>query len=203
MDIVELMNDAAGKGLNRREFFQWLGRATVIVSLFGLMDQLGCGSVPKAGQQSSMGMVPVTEDEKTVYAVCDTILPGRDSDPTGAPGAVDVGTFEFVYDKFYGVVQFLPVILSLINAEAQKDYGNKFYELGLEQRTTVLRNVETTLGIVDQVYMFMKGPFYIGITSRLGMDYMGDPGPNLGYVNHDFSFYRPMSGEMTSDGNLP
>jgi hypothetical protein len=203
MDITKILDDIIERELDRREFFKWLGRATVVVSMFGLIDQISCGTVPQTAQQASQYMLPQTNDEKTVYALCDTVLPGRTSDPSGAPGAVDAGTMDFVYDKFYGVVQSLPLVLPLFNAEAQKEYGKPLYELDLAQRTTVLRNSETMLGLIDQIYMFVKGPFYIGIISTIGLEYMGDPGPNLGYRNQDFSFYKPMSIEMTSDGNLP
>ncbi|MGB9735797.1 MAG: gluconate 2-dehydrogenase subunit 3 family protein [bacterium] len=203
MDITRILDDIIKKELDRREFFKWLGRMSIAVSMFGLLDQISCGTVSQPTGQSSLYMQPITDDEKTVYALCDTIIPGSSSDPTGAPGAVDVGTMDFVYDKFYGVVQNLPVILPLINAEANKQYGKPLYELNLEQRTNVLKNVESMLDIIDQIYMFIKGPFYIGIMSRAGLDYMGDPGPNLGYRNDDFSFNQPMSREMTVDGNLP
>ncbi len=203
MGIETFFNQVASKELDRREFFTWVVRASVMVSLFGLIDQISCGFVPGASQQPSTCMQPMTADEKTVYALCDTVLPGMASDPTGAPGAVDVCTVDLMYDKFYGIAQDLPLVLPLINAEAHKEYGKDLYELDLAQRTAVLKNVEKMLGLVGQIYMFVKGPFYIGILSRAGLDYMGDPGANLGYVNQDFSFYRPMSKEMTSDGNLP
>jgi len=203
MDIEKLLNDIIERELNRREFFKWIGKATVALSIFGLIDQLSCGTVTQTTSSSSQYMQPQTDDEKTVYALCDTILPGSASDPTGAPGAIDVGTLDFVYDKFYGVEQNLPLVLPLINAEAKRKYGKPLYELDLDQRTTVLANVESMLGLIDQIYMFIKGPFFIGIISNLGLEYMGDPGPNLGYRNDDFSFYQPMSREMTSDGNLP
>lgn len=203
MDMTKMLDDIIEKELNRREFFKWLGKVSVALSMFGLIDQISCGSVPQTSGQPSQYMQPVTDDEKIVYALCDTIIPGRTSDPTGAPGAVDVGTMDFVYDKFYGVVQELPLVLPLFNGEAQQLYGKPLYELNLDQRTTVLKNVESILGLIDQIYMFIKGPFYIGIINNIGPEYMGDPGPNLGYRNQDFSFYKPMSNEMTSDGNLP
>lgn len=203
MDITKILDDIFGKELDRREFFKWLGKVSVAISMFGLIDQISCGTVPQTSGQSSQYMQPITDDEKTVYAICDTIIPGRTSDPTGAPGAVDVGTMDFVYDKFYGVVQNLPLVLPLFNAQAQQQYGKPLYELNLEQRTNVLKNVQSELDIIDQIYMFIKGPFYIGIISRDGLDYMEDPGPNLGYRNDDFSFNQQMSKEMTVDGNLP
>ncbi len=203
MDIEKILDTIVDKELGRRDFFKWVVRASVAVSMFGLLDQISCGSVPQGARQPSTCMQPVTDDEKTVYAICDTVLPGTASDPTGAPGAVDVCTVDLVYDKFYGVAQDLPLVLPLINSAAYSAYGKKLYDLDLTQRTAVLKDVETTLGLIGQIYMFAKGPFYIGIVSRAGLDYMGDPGANLGYVNHDFSFYKPMSKEMTSDGNLP
>jgi hypothetical protein len=203
MDITKILDDVIEKELNRREFFKWLGKVSVVISMFGLIDQISCGTASQTAQQLSQYMQPITDDEKTVYAICDTILPGMASDPTGAPGAVDVGTMDFVYDKFYGVVQELPLVLPLFNGEAQQQYGKPLYELNPDQRTTVLKNVESILGLIDQIYMFVKGPFYIGIINSIGPEYMGDPGPNLGYRNQDFSFYKPMSNEMTADGNLP
>ncbi len=203
MDNIKITESIAERDLNRRDFFKWIIRASVAATVFGLLDQISCGTVPQTGVQTSPYMVPQTADEKTVYALCDTVLPGRTSDPSGAPGAVDAGTMDFAYDKFYGVVQEFPLVLPLFNAEAQKQYGKPLYELDLAQRTTVLQNSETLLGLIDQIYMFLKGPFYIGMISTLGLEYMGDPGPNLGYRNQDFSFYKPMSTEITSDGNLP
>ncbi len=191
--------------LSRRDFFKWVFRASVMASLFGLIDQISCGTLKLPPGQGSWFMQPQTEDEKTVYAICDTILPGTATDPGGAPGANDVGTLNVIYDKFYPAVQYLPAILVLIESAVQTTYGHgkKFYDLSMAQRTDLLAGIEGRLGIIDLLYKYIRAPFYVGILSNLGPQYMGYPGPNLGYREQDFSFHMPMSKEMTPNGNRP
>ncbi|MCL4557595.1 MAG: gluconate 2-dehydrogenase subunit 3 family protein [Deltaproteobacteria bacterium] len=195
----------AGKEMDRRAFLATSTRLILAASSLYLIDEFGCGTLELPPGQNSLFMQPQTDDEKTVYAICDTILPGTASDPGGAPGANDVGTLNVIYDKFYPAVQYLPAILMLIDSAVQPTYGGgkKFYELSMAQRTDLLARIEGQLGIIDLLYKYIKAPFYVGLLNDKGLQYMGYPGPNLGYMDQDFSFYKPMSKEMTPNGNRP
>ncbi len=203
MDIEGLLHQIVEKELDRRGFFRWVIRASVAVTALGLMGQVDCGTEALPLYPGSPFMQPQTDDEKTVYAVCEAILPGTASDPSGAPGANDVGTMNVVYDKFYPAVQYLPPVIALINSAAWSKYNKKFYDLDMPGRTDVLAGIEGSLQIIDLLYEYMKAPFYVGILSDAGLRYMGFPGPNLGYRDEDFSFFKPMSREMTPNGNRP
>ncbi|MCL4558248.1 MAG: gluconate 2-dehydrogenase subunit 3 family protein [Deltaproteobacteria bacterium] len=203
MGIDGLIQDILGKRLDRREFFAAVTRLALAASSIYLIDELGCGTLKLPLNQGSLFLQPQTDDEKTVYAICDTILPGTTSAPGSGPGANDVGTMDVIYDKFYPAVQYLPSVIMIIDSSARSKYGRRFYDLDMAERTDVLAGIEGQLGIVDLLYEYVKAPFYVGIISDLGLKYMGYPGPNLGYVDRDFSFYKPMSKEMTSNGNLP
>ena len=204
--IDKFIEDLSVKRLDRREFLAAMTRFLLATSsIVYLVDEFGCGTLRLPVSQGSLFMQPQTDEEKTVYAICETILPGTTSDPDGAPGANDVGTMNVVYNKFYPAVEYLPAVLMIIDGFVQNKYGSgkKFYDLSMDERTDVLAKVEGELEIIDLLYEYVKAPFYVGILSNAGQKYMEFPGPNLGYLDQDFSFFKPMSKEMTPNGNLP
>jgi|GEM_PF-1517679 len=203
MDIEKLISNTKADGITRRDFFRWVIKGILFAGSISIIDDLSCGKLILPVSQNSLFMLPLTDDEKTVYAICETILPGSNLDPTGAPGAIDVGTMNVVYDNFYPAAQYIPLAITLVNSLAKSLYGSKFYNLNLDQRTAILENVESETQVIELLYKFIKVPFYVGMISDLGTQYMGYPGPNLGYRDQDFSFYTKMSEEMTPDGNLP
>ena len=146
----------------------------------------------------------VTTEEKTVAAIVDTVVPGRQSDPEGDPGAIDSCAVNLIYDEFWPFVSALPLILSLVNNLASDLHSKTFLECDLKQRTQVLAQAETKLPLIRLAYRFIRSAFYAVNFNMVGAGYLSWPGPNLGYLDHEeFSFRKPVSKELTKDGNLP
>lgn len=147
---------------------------------------------------------PLTEEERIVAAMVDTVVPGRQSDPTGAPGALDTCALNLIYDEFWPFVDYLPVLLPLLDDTSRNRFEVGFADATLEQRTEVLRTVEGAVPFVRLAYRFVRSTFYAGMYNFEGTNYLGWAGPNLGYRDHEeFSFREPVSEELTTDGNLP
>jgi len=185
--------------MKRREFI-----IKSIIGTFGIWTISSC-AIERGSEESLYPppFEPITEDEKTMFALIDTVLPGRTSDPEGTPGALEAGALIVLFDKSNPSYQFIPVISSLLNTEAENTFKKSFYELDLNKRTDVLGNVENKLPYISLLIKFIKGAFYANLVNDVGYQYMEYPGANLGYRDKDFSFQREMSGEMTVDGSLP
>ncbi len=147
---------------------------------------------------------PLTEDEKKVAAIVDTVVPGKDVDPDGVPGARESCAVNLIYDEFYPFVQALPFMLLLVDTKAGALYSKKFLACTLKERTKVLQQAEETLPLIRLAYRFIRSTFYASNYNMVGAAHINWPGPNLGYTDHpDFSFDEPLSRELTRDGNLP
>ena len=147
---------------------------------------------------------PLSEEELTVAAIVDTVVPGSDVDPRGAPGAREACALNLIYDEFYPFVVALPAMLLLVNTLAQNTYSKKFLQCSLEQRTKVLTQSENTMPLIRLAYRFIRSAFYATTYNIVGAKYLNWPGPNLGYKTHaEMSFNKPVSKELTKDGNLP
>ena len=148
---------------------------------------------------------PLTNDEKKVAAIVDTVVPGKDVDPDGVPGARESCALNLIYDEFYPFVQVLPSLLLLVDTLAGQLHDNKkFMECTLKERTQVLQKAEGTLPLIRLAYRFIRSTFYASNYNMVGAAHIKWPGPNLGYTEHpDFTFGEPLARELTKDGNLP
>lgn len=147
---------------------------------------------------------PLTQEQQIVAAMVDTVVPGTQTDPEGLPGALDCCAMNLIYDEFYPFVDYLPILVPLIDSTADNQHDKGFLECDLTERTEVLRSVEESLPFVRLAYRFIRSTFYAGMYNLKGTNYLKWPGPNLGYRDHeDFSFREAVCSEMTEDGNLP
>ena len=146
----------------------------------------------------------MTDDQHVVAAIIDTVVPGAETDPSGAPGALEAGALNLIYDRFYPALDYLDSVIFLVERTAIQEFSASFEDLDLEQRQQVLLAAQETLPFLRHLYRFIKSVFFADLHGGVGSDYVDFPGPNLGYVEHpDFSFRRPMSQEKSDDGNLP
>ena len=147
---------------------------------------------------------PLSEDEKKVAAIVDTVVPGKAIDPDGVPGARESCALNLIYDEFYPFVQALPFILALADKLASTDYEKTFLQCTLTERTRVLQQAEDKLPLIRLAYRFIRSTFYASTYNMVGAAHLNWPGPNLGYTEHpDFTFGKAVSRELTRDGNLP
>lgn len=99
--------------------------------------------------------------------------------------------------------QFVGVLAVLLNGNSQVQMdGRDFADLSPEERDQVLAGMlgkdDGPVGLAVQLAKLAH------FASDGAAAHLGYPGPNAGYVaDADFSFRRPMSREITVDGNLP
>lgn len=199
-------------GTSRRDLLKTAGKLTFGGALAALVfrrplkDLVAGVELPSPDHQSVPGAChqPQTRDEKLLAAMADTIVPGKESDPEGLPGALESCVLNLVHDEFYPFVQTLPAILLLVNNTADLKYSKDFVDLKLTERTAVLKEAEDKLPLVRLAYRFFRSSFYAAVYNMEGGRYLSWPGPNLGYSDHpEMSFRKPIGKELTRDGNLP
>jgi len=147
---------------------------------------------------------PSSEEERVIALLVDTVVPSAATDPDGVPGALDCCALNLIYDAFFPFQDYLGLIIPALKALAEQDFGRAFVDCDLEQRTEVLRQAEETVPIIRLAYRFIRSTFYGAAYTMRGTEYMGWPGPNLGYLDHpELSFREALADELTDDGNLP
>jgi hypothetical protein len=147
---------------------------------------------------------PGSAAEKTLLAFVDAVVPGRESDPTGEPGAVEACALNVLFDPALPFAGITGIFVSALDSVAQGSYGRPFAELDLDSRTRALVEAESRLPVLGYAFKFVRAAFYVGLYNHVGPDLLGYPGGNLGYLaDPDFSLRRPVGRERTSDGNMP
>jgi hypothetical protein len=210
MSTVKRSLPLAAASLHRREFLRLA--VVAAVAFASTSTATGCGSgdpppaetPPPGGSPSlpSLGGAPDTAAGRTIAAFVDTVVPGRHRDPTGAPGAIDVGAAGLFFDPELPAAQFVGVLVVLLNAECQiRTDGRDFADVSPEERDMVLSEILAKDSPVSFAVQLAKLAYF---ASEGAAKHLGYPGPNAGYVaDADFSFGRPMSREITADGNVP
>jgi hypothetical protein len=150
----------------------------------------------------SLGGAPDTPDGRAIAAFLDTIVPGAHRDPTGAPGALDVGAGALFFDPSLPAAPFVPVLVLALDNRARSDHdGRSFTELTPAERDSTVARLLAATPLLGFAVQLAKLAYF---SSRPAADHLGYPGPNPGYVDHeDFTFGRAMATEITPDGNLP
>jgi len=137
-------------------------------------------------------------------ALVDTVLPGCGSDPQRLPGALEAGALELINDPYFGVEQYLSLLRMSVNLSSFFRYFRRFASLNLEQRTKVVATLERLVPEINLFFKFVRLAYYSAPRSDVGFGPLDYNGPNLGYIDHpDMSFRKPVSLEMTDEGNLP
>ena len=145
-----------------------------------------------------------TAAEITLAAVLDTVVPGGAADPTNAPGALEACGLNLLLDDAYPFRAYAPLIATLMDQTATQAHGAPFVQLTYAERLDVLVRAEDKLPLLRLAYRAIRSAFYGGAYNGVGLDYLGYPGPNLGYRHlPDFSFRRPVCREATDTGWLP
>lgn len=145
-----------------------------------------------------------TDVEKTLEAILDAVVPGGDSDPSGAPGAVEGCALNLMVDDEYPFKAYASLIATLMDSTAVKDHGAVFVELDLDKRLEVLVAAEDALPLLRLAYRAIRSAFYGGAYNGVGQDFLAYPGPNLGYRHlPEASYRRAVCKEMTKDGWMP
>ncbi len=186
------------KKLTRRDLLRTLSLSALSALISGR-----CGD-EKAFEFTLHCLNPEKGHQKILHAFCDAVIPGRNSDPEGSPGAVDVCSLNLLYDDSFMFKKIAPLIAEMIDRKATRIYRTSFWNLSLEKREKVIKEVLEEFPLLILVIKLVKSAFYAGGFSTEGLEYMGYPGSNSGYFNDpQFSFRKPVSREKTKDGNMP
>jgi hypothetical protein len=130
---------------------------------------------------------PGPHDLETLAAMADTFLPGGD----GMPGARDVGAVGVIVDPAYGVNPYISELVSDLDDWCMLRHSGKFFELEPAERELALeermglrdRFVQSAyLPVYEGVLALTKVAYYGAVTSRLGTNAIGYPGPSTGYA---------------------
>jgi hypothetical protein len=145
-----------------------------------------------------------TDTEHTLALLVDTVVPGPETDPDGAPGALESCASNLLADDYYPFRAYAESLASIINVQAQGDFGKPFAELAYKQRLSVLVAAQESLPILRMVYRAIRSAFFGGAYNGVGLSYLGYPGPNLGYRHiPEASFRRAVCRELTTTGWMP
>lgn len=191
--------------MKRREFLETMGTwsAGVLLSAVGLhvgraqADGFDPGPYARPAVPGAC-LQPGTAAEETLAALVDAVVPGKDTDPDGAPGALDGCALNLLLDEYYPFKQYLSLIVTLVDGASGQEYGKTFLEADYEQRLKVLVDVQEMLPVLRLAYRAIRSAFYGGAYNGLGLEYLGYPGGNLGYRHlKEASFRKPVCKEMT------
>jgi hypothetical protein len=196
--------------MKRREFLEKMGSWSAGVLLTAVGMHVGNakaadfepGLYPRQPLDGAC-LVPGSKEEQTLAALVDTVVPGRDTDPEGAPGALEGCALNLLLDEYYPFKDYLTLIVTLVDGAAKQSAGTTFLEATYEQRLKVLVEVQTMLPVLRLAYRAIRSAFYGGAYNGLGLQFLGYPGGNLGYRHlKEASFRKPVCKEMT-DGWMP
>ena len=187
---------------DRRRFLATLGDWSLRVLVAGFASgplAAAAFDAPPTRRRALPGacIPPETDVEKTLAALLDAVVPGGDSDPEGAAGAVEACAMNLLLDDAFPLREQAGLVAGLMDSLALTAHGQPFAALSIADRLVVLTEAEAALPLLRLAYRAVRSAFYGGA-------YMGFPGPNLGYRHlPEFSFREPVCRELTDTGYLP
>jgi len=143
---------------------------------------------------------PRTHAQKTIKAFLETIIPGKENDPEGKPGAEEGCVINIFYDPYYSrwFSSPLELLAKDLDTFSKKVYGRKFIELTFDERTQLLIQRDDYLYYPAIALALIA--FYSGWYDITGLKLIGFL-PNAG--QEDISYGMKFANEMTQNGNLP
>ena len=188
---------------SRREFVRIAGSLAGLAAVPGLAacgDAAGTAQPVAPAKLPSLGGAPDTDEGWAIAAFCDTVVPGKYRDPEGTPGAIDTGAPALFFDPTLPALPYVGLLVVVLDGFAKKQVpGAAFIDLTPDQRDAALAEAA---GAVDIMYFAIELAKLAHFSSTAAGAALGYPGANPGWVTDpDFSFNRPMSREITVDGN--
>jgi hypothetical protein len=185
---------------SRREF--------VRLMTAGAAALLAHGCTPKSSSSADagpglpyLGGAPDTPEGRTIAAFVDSVIPGGARDSTGAPGGLDVNAPALFFDPALPGASYVPLLVQILDAEANSQKNDVFSALSFEDREAVLEEALASVPLLEFAFELARLAFF---SAEKAFPHLGYPGANAGYVDDpDFSFKRPLITEITTDGNLP
>jgi hypothetical protein len=195
--------------MDRRDFLRHSG-AWALGTMLGAVAE----SVARASEWTFQGFsrpalpgacLPAGSDvEKTLAAILDTVVPGPSSDPDGSPGAVEACAMNLLLDDFFPFRQYAGFFAGMADQLANDAHAVPFASLPLPQRVEVLVQAQEMLPLLRLAFRAIRSAFFGGAYNGVGFDYVGYPGPNLGWRHVELcSFRRAVCRERTTTGWMP
>ena len=169
--------------------------------------QAGCALPPEetvAGPNCRLK--PQNAQDRLLIALAELLVPGYDTDPSGAPGAAQTCVLDLLYDDRYPAKGFVALIAGVIESKSKTLHAKSFTVLSIEQRMEVTLAVAKDLPPVAWFYKFIRSAYYTDDSTWLGLNYFGYrlPPDNQGWHKDPaFSLRKPVGKEMTDTGYLP
>lgn len=148
-----------------------------------------------------LGGAPDTPTGWAVAAFVDAVVPGAWRDPTGTPGALDVGAPAMFFDPSLPAAEFVEVLAAFLDlvAVGLMGEGATFAALDVDDRDEALQAATESLGLVELAIQLAKLAWFASPSAGCSLGY---PGANPGWVDDDdFSFSEALTTEITADGN--
>jgi hypothetical protein len=204
-----------GDELTRRGFLA--GTAAGTFGLTALATVLAAfeQARPAWAQVPAPGLAPDSDPVRaTMAAFADTIVPGPAGGADPAPGAIEAGALDEVYDPYYALAEAFPLIHSDLAVATPRVLGRAAqFNLALpyaDREKVILDRITGTGGnpggnpnalmyAAPAVVIYIA--YYGTARSNLGVQYIGFPPHSNGYwPEHS---YRVSFRGMTADGNPP
>jgi hypothetical protein len=142
--------------------------------------------------------------EKTLEAALDAVVPGPLGDPEGAPGAIEACGMNILLDASFPFKQYASLFAMVLDGLADTAYGKPFATLAHAERVEVLVQAEHQMPLLRLAWRAIRSAFFGGAYNGHGFDYVGYPGPNVGYRHlPECSFRRAVCRERTTTGWMP
>lgn len=196
------------RALTRRGFLAGAGAGALTAA--GLVD-VTRALAATAGKLAATGPELLPSDaavRSTIAAFADTIVPGPAGGADPAPGAVEAGVVDVLYDPFYEVAPGFPAIHEDLQIATARVLGRPAsFDLALpygdRERVVLERMTATGDGGTDPLglaYSLIAVLVYFGYYgSEPGLRYIGLPAHSDGYWPHHS--YRVRFRGMTRSGN--
>lgn len=198
---------AIERELTRRGFLAAGGAAAVTLAQAASMTQAAAAVVRLPSVVPSERAV-----RATIAAYVDTIVPGPAGGADDAPGGLEAGVLDVVYDPGYGANVVLPVLHADLQLAAVRMFGRPFGlalpyarrerivvdRLRWPGRRGLLRGQAPLLMLYAGVAVISYVAYYGTARSDLGPEYIGFPASSSGYPDHSFGVSFATA---TDDGN--
>lgn len=200
-----MTGDPITRELTRRRF---LGAGALTLTQALALTRAAAAAVPR----SAPALVPTDAAVRaSIAAYVDTIVPGPAGGGDSAPGAIEAGALDVVYDPAYGANAVLPWLHEDLQLSAQQMLGRAFaLDVPYADRERVVVERMKSTGRYGAQGDAPSILFYAGVAiiayvayygtarSTTGPQYIGFPTTSDGYRHHS---YRVRFAGMTKDGN--
>lgn len=204
--------DAAQIRRHRRRFLKEMGAWSLGILVTTAARGLPSAQADEDGFTAGFSRPPLpgacvsatSDTERCLAAVVDTVVPGKETDPEGTPGALEACAMNLMVDGAFPFRSYASLITTLVDGMAKDEGAERFIDLAYEPRLAVLVRAQQALPVIRLAFRAIRSTYYGGAYNGVGLDALGYPGPNLGYRHLPEASHRcPVCRERTETGWMP